>query len=121
MALDSNDIESIKGIFSDRMDRLEARFVDEMEKIVVKVDQLSDNFYKTSERVTRLESTIIACDSSRAEQGKRIGDLEKEVAVIKEVKKEAREIGRSSTDWIKWVAGSIIAIALAAAGYFVNK
>lgn len=110
MALEMADMEYIGGLFNNRFDKMEERLFAEMEKMNKKVDILTDNYSKMSGRVYILESTISSCEKSSVEQGKRIGETERAIAVmLAEMQGANKEKGKSA-EWVKWIVPLIVSI-----------
>lgn len=108
MPIEATDIDKIKDLIDDRFDRMEVKLSDDINKLAVKVDNLSDKYHDTSDRVTKLETVISVCDNSRSEQGKRIGELEKIVAVMNGSHKTEKEVKQNTGQWARFVVPLII-------------
>jgi chaperonin cofactor prefoldin len=119
--LEREEMETIRAIINDRMDKAENRIFDEMEKISTKVDSLSDGMYKTSERVSKLESSVALCEASRVEQGKRIGTIERNQAIMESEYAAIQKTRAKAAEWVKWVVSGIIALVIGVLGFLVGS
>lgn len=118
MPIEASDIDKIQSLINDRFDRMESKLSDDINKLAIKVDNLSDKYHDTSDRVTKLETVIAVCDQSRAEQGKRIGELEKKVAIISASHNTEKEVKQNTGQWTRWVIPILIS-ALMFLGSFI--
>jgi FtsZ-binding cell division protein ZapB len=128
MALDAQDVETIRRIFDERATRteesvirMEEKIFAEIEKVSDKVDCLANIQQDMAERVTRLEESNTVLKDSRNNQGERIGRVEESIVAIRTKIETIDKVRSAGGEWTKWAVGLIVAAVLAVIGFFIGQ
>lgn len=118
--IEAADIEQIRSIVYERADKTEAQIellkdelVSDIKELSRKIDSLAKDHTALSERVIRLETCALITEDSRKEQGRRLGDVEQILAVIKGSQTGSEKEKANAKDWTRWAIPLVISIVMA--------
>ena len=114
MAVCAEDIEQIRSIINDRMEKTEAQIeglkkevVDDIKELSHKFDNLAKDQTALAERIVKIETGSVVLEESRKEQGRRIGECEQKLAVL-----SGEGSGREKSSAVaRWVVPVVISAA----------
>ena len=115
--IEAQEMEAIRSIISEQFDKI----MGELKNVVSKIDVISDKHHEISERQVRQETIIDACDKSRVDHGRRLGDFDREIAVLKAEIDARRSTKKESAEWVKWAIPIGLTFASLVIGYIVGK
>jgi len=115
MEMDTDKLlERIQSIMETKFDKFESDIKASISELKDKVDIMNDRQSNMSERTNALELKVCEIERSKADQGKRMGDLEKDFVTFKTevitAGKTKVEMMRGTSDWVRWVPSFIFGI-----------
>lgn len=113
MAICADDIEQIRTIIYDSADRTEKQInalkdeiVEDIKVLSQKLDTVIKDQNIISERVTKLEVCNSIIEESRKEQGRRIGECEKKLAILSGQDKGIEK----GSNWVRWIIPVLLSV-----------
>lgn len=113
MAICADDIEQIRTIIYDSADKTEKQInalkdeiVEDIKALSQKLDTVIKDQNIISERVTKLEVCNVIFEESRKEQGRRIGECEKKLAILSGQDKGIEK----GSNWVRWIIPVLLSI-----------
>lgn len=118
--IEAADIEQIRQIIVEgnekterQIDGIKREIVDDIKELSRKFDEMGKTQGIFAERITKIEVSQCILEESRKEQGKRLGDCEQKLAVMKGSQTGIEKEKANAKDWAKWVVPLVISALMA--------
>ena len=116
-------LDQIRAMLDTKIDKLETDIKGSIGELKSKVDDINSRHSESNERLTAVESVARSCEMARIDQGRRLGEIERDLSSFQvAIKTEAAVRDKMATGagtWARWIPSLIAGII--AIVYFMER